>query len=73
MHIVFAIAGILSILGILLDAFETVVLPRRVQRSFPPDQLVLSAHLDSISQESPAAFRRGRGARIFLATSDRCR
>jgi hypothetical protein len=29
-----AIAGIVSILGILLDAFETVVLPRRVQRSF---------------------------------------
>ena len=26
MHIVFAIAGIVSILGILLDAFETVVL-----------------------------------------------
>jgi hypothetical protein len=34
MHILSAIAGILSILGILLDAFETVVLPRRVQRSF---------------------------------------
>ena len=34
MHIVSAIAGILSILAILLDAFETVVLPRRVQRSF---------------------------------------
>ncbi len=34
MHIVCTIAGILSILAILLDAFETVVLPRRVQRSF---------------------------------------
>ena len=34
MHILCAIAGILAILGILLDAFETVVLPRRVQRSF---------------------------------------
>ena len=34
MHILSAIAGIVSILGILLDAFETVVLPRRVQRSF---------------------------------------
>jgi hypothetical protein len=34
MHAFLAIAGILSILGILLDAFETVVLPRRVQRSF---------------------------------------
>src|SRR6476661_1119309 len=34
MHIVFAIAGILSILAILLDAFETVVLPRRVRRTF---------------------------------------
>jgi hypothetical protein len=34
MHIVFTIAGVLSILTILLDAFETVVLPRRVQRSF---------------------------------------
>ncbi|MGA9800443.1 MAG: potassium channel family protein [Terriglobales bacterium] len=34
MHVFCAIAGILSILGILLDAFETVVLPRRVQRSF---------------------------------------
>jgi len=34
MHIFCTIAGILSILGILLDAFETVVLPRRVQRSF---------------------------------------
>jgi hypothetical protein len=34
MHIFSAIAGILSILGTLLDAFETVVLPRRVRRSF---------------------------------------
>ncbi len=34
MHILSAIAGIISILAILLDAFETVVLPRRVQRSF---------------------------------------
>jgi hypothetical protein len=34
MHIFCTIAGILTILGILLDAFETVVLPRRVQRSF---------------------------------------
>jgi hypothetical protein len=34
MHTFCTIAGILSILGILLDAFETVVLPRRVQRSF---------------------------------------
>lgn len=32
MHIVATIAGILIILGVLLDAFETVVLPRRVQR-----------------------------------------
>jgi hypothetical protein len=34
MHVFFAIAGIISILAILLDAFETVVLPRRVRRSF---------------------------------------
>jgi len=34
MHIFSAIAGTLSILAILLDAFETVVLPRRVRRSF---------------------------------------
>src|ERR1700688_5257143 len=34
MHIFCTIAGILTILGILLDACETVVLPRRVQRSF---------------------------------------
>jgi hypothetical protein len=34
MHIVCAIAGVLSIFAILLDAFETVVLPRRVRRSF---------------------------------------
>jgi hypothetical protein len=34
MHIACTIAGILTILAILLDAFETVVLPRRVQRSF---------------------------------------
>jgi Ion channel len=34
MHIFFAIVGIVSILAILLDAFETVVLPRRVRRSF---------------------------------------
>jgi Ion channel len=34
MHIFCTIAGILSILAILLDAFETVVLPRRVQRAF---------------------------------------
>ncbi len=34
MNIVCTVAGILAILAILLDAFETVVLPRRVQRSF---------------------------------------
>jgi len=34
MHIVAAIAGILIIVSVLLDAFETIVLPRRVQRAF---------------------------------------
>jgi hypothetical protein len=34
MHIIGAIAGILTILFVLLDAFETIVLPRKVQRSF---------------------------------------
>ncbi len=34
MHILSAIAGVVLILVILLDAFETVVLPRRIQRSF---------------------------------------
>lgn len=34
MLILAAIAGIVIILAVLLDAFETVVLPRRVQRSF---------------------------------------
>jgi hypothetical protein len=34
MHALIAIAGIFSILAILLDAFETVVLPRRVRGTF---------------------------------------
>ncbi len=34
MHVFATICGILIILGVLLDAFETVVLPRRVQRHF---------------------------------------
>ena len=34
MHIVFIIVGVVLILAVLLDGFETVVLPRRVQRSF---------------------------------------
>jgi len=34
MRTISAIAGTLTILAILLDAFETVVLPRRVRRSF---------------------------------------
>lgn len=34
MHILVAILGILIVLSVLLDAFETIVLPRRVQRSF---------------------------------------
>jgi Ion channel len=34
MHIVAAIFGILIILSVLLDAFETIVLPRKVQRAF---------------------------------------
>jgi hypothetical protein len=34
MHVFVSIAGILIILAVLLDAFETVVLPRRVQRQF---------------------------------------
>jgi hypothetical protein len=33
-HVAAAIAGTLIILSVLLDAFETIVLPRRVQRSF---------------------------------------
>src|ERR1051325_2932347 len=32
MHLVSLIGGLLVILSVLLDAFETVVLPRRVQR-----------------------------------------
>src|SRR6478752_7400465 len=34
MHIFAAIIGILIILTVLLDAFETIVLPRKVQRAF---------------------------------------
>lgn len=34
MHVVAIIAGVVIILAVLLDAFETVVLPRRVQRHF---------------------------------------
>ena len=34
MRILASIAGLVIILGVLLDAFETVVLPRRVQRAF---------------------------------------
>jgi Ion channel len=34
MHILATIAGLVILLAVLLDAFETVVLPRRVQRSF---------------------------------------
>lgn len=34
MHIFAAIAGIVIILSVLLDAFETIVLPRKVQRAF---------------------------------------
>jgi hypothetical protein len=34
MPVVFTIVGIVIMLGTLLDAFETIVLPRRIQRSF---------------------------------------
>ncbi|PYX92966.1 MAG: two pore domain potassium channel family protein [Acidobacteria bacterium] len=34
MHVLATIAGVIIILAVLLDAFETVVLPRRVQRTF---------------------------------------
>jgi len=34
MRVVIAIAGVFTVLTVLLDAFETVVLPRRVQRQF---------------------------------------
>jgi hypothetical protein len=34
MHVIAIVAGILIILAVLLDAFETVVLPRRVRRQF---------------------------------------
>src|SRR5260221_10211715 len=34
MHVVTIIAGIIILLSVLLDAFETVVLPRRVRRLF---------------------------------------
>jgi hypothetical protein len=34
MHVAAIIAGIATILSVLLDAFETVVLPRRVRRHF---------------------------------------
>ena len=40
-----AIAGVLIIFSVLLDVFETVVLPRRVQR------MVLSQNLDSVAQD----------------------
>jgi Ion channel len=34
MHVIASIVGIAVVLGVLLDAFETMVLPRRVQRAF---------------------------------------
>src|SRR6476660_3624101 len=34
MHVLAAIFGLLIILSVLLDAFETIVLPRKVQRAF---------------------------------------
>src|SRR5215467_4646022 len=34
MHVFTAILGIVIILSVLLDAFETIVLPRKVQRAF---------------------------------------
>jgi Ion channel len=39
MHILSAIAGCIVIFSILLDAFETIVLPRRIRRQFRPSSV----------------------------------
>ncbi len=70
MHVVAAIVGILPILAILLDAFETVVLPRRVRRTFRISALVLPAHLDSMAKAGQPHCQSSPAGRIFSATSD---
>jgi len=76
MHIFAAIVGLLIVLSVLLDAFETVVLPRRVQRSFRLTALFyritwrpwakLAGHIKSLSRRETYLSYFGPLSIIFL-------
>ena len=70
--IVAAVLGVVIIWVVLLDAFETVVLPRRVHAALQADGMVLPAYVDSMAENRWRASRRLRGSRIFWDTSGRC-
>ena len=71
-HIVAIVFGIAIIWVVLLDAFETVVLPRRVLRNFR-----LTAYFYRRTwipwREIARPSSRRRGSRIFWDISGRCR
>ena len=48
MRILAFVAGIFCLLTVLLDAFETIILPRRAVRTLPPDAAVLYRHMASM-------------------------
>ena len=67
------IFGCVIIGVVLLDAFETVVLPRRVTRQFKLTAWFYRQHLDSVEEALRGASGRHRGSKIFWDISGRCR
>ena len=53
-EIVASIGGVAVIFSVLLDAFETMVLPRRVTRHFRLTAWFLPADLDAVAQDREA-------------------
>ena len=73
MHWWASIFGIVLIFIILMDAFETVVLPRRIKRTFASPSLVLQEQLAALDQHGAAYQVRRTGAKASSLTSGRCR
>jgi len=72
MHLWASIAGIVLIFVILMDAFETVVLPRRIKRHFRIASLFYKNTWGFWTRWDGISSRR-TGARGFSRTLGRCR
>ena len=73
MMAIIAVASVVLIFLVLMDAFETMLLPRRVKRHVPVRPALLRLLLDAVGRRWPGGSARRSGGGRSSACSGRCR